>query len=131
MNRQEAKPQFDAGDALPPSAVGRQRPLKTGLRFSKKALSASWLSSVALASACMEAASSSSSLNERGAGSCGAAMVGVLERDEEREDPWRIRGAGKLDRQALSFLRALWGEAYLRFEKVYFQLEPQAIIARI
>ena len=40
--------------------------------------------------------------------SCGAAMARVLERDEEREDPWRIRGAGKLDRQALSFLRALW-----------------------
>ncbi len=40
--------------------------------------------------------------------SCEAAMERVLERDEEREDPWRIRGAGKLDRQALSFLRALW-----------------------
>jgi ribonuclease D len=40
--------------------------------------------------------------------SCSAAMERVLERDEEREDPWRIRGSGKLDRQALSFLRALW-----------------------
>ena len=40
--------------------------------------------------------------------SCRAAMDRVLERDEEREDPWRIRGAGKLDRQALCFLKALW-----------------------
>ena len=40
--------------------------------------------------------------------SCAAAMERVLERDQEREDPWRIRGAGKLDRQALGLLRALW-----------------------
>ena len=40
--------------------------------------------------------------------SCQAAMDRVLERDEEREDPWRIRGAGKLDGQALCLLRALW-----------------------
>ena len=40
--------------------------------------------------------------------SCQAAMDRVLERDQEREDPWRIRGAGKLDRQALCLLRALW-----------------------
>ena len=40
--------------------------------------------------------------------SCEAAMDRVRERDEEREDPWRIRGAGKLDRQALCFLKALW-----------------------
>lgn len=40
--------------------------------------------------------------------SCQVAMERVLERDEEREDPWRVRGAGKLDRQALCFLRALW-----------------------
>ncbi len=40
--------------------------------------------------------------------SCRAAMERVLDRDEEREDPWRIRGGGKLDRQALCFLRALW-----------------------
>lgn len=40
--------------------------------------------------------------------SCGAAMNKVLERDEERTDPWRLRGGGKLDRQALCFLKALW-----------------------
>lgn len=40
--------------------------------------------------------------------SCGAAMERVLERDEEREDPWRIRGGGKLDRQSLCLLRAVW-----------------------
>ncbi len=40
--------------------------------------------------------------------SCRAAMERVLNRDVEREDPWRIRGAGKLDRHALCMLRALW-----------------------
>ena len=40
--------------------------------------------------------------------SCEAAMERVLKRDMEREDPWRIRGAGKLDAQALCLLRALW-----------------------
>jgi ribonuclease D len=40
--------------------------------------------------------------------SCEAAMDRVMERDGEREDPWRIRGAGKLDRHALCYLRALW-----------------------
>lgn len=40
--------------------------------------------------------------------SCQAAMKRVLSREVEKEDPWRIRGAGKLDRQALCLLRALW-----------------------
>ena len=40
--------------------------------------------------------------------SCRAAMDRVLNRDVEREDPWRIRGAGKLDCHALCLLRALW-----------------------
>ena len=40
--------------------------------------------------------------------SCRSAMDRVMERDVEREDPWRIRGAGKLDSQALCLLRALW-----------------------
>ena len=40
--------------------------------------------------------------------SCQAAMKRVLSREVEKEDPWRIRGSGKLDRQALCLLRALW-----------------------
>ena len=40
--------------------------------------------------------------------SCEAAMARVRERDEEREDPWRIQGAGKLDRRGLGCLRTLW-----------------------
>ncbi len=40
--------------------------------------------------------------------SCQAASQRVLERDDEREEPWRIRGAGRLDRRALNYLRALW-----------------------
>ena len=40
--------------------------------------------------------------------SCRSAMDRVMERDMEREDPWRIRGAGKLDTQALCLLRAVW-----------------------
>lgn len=40
--------------------------------------------------------------------SCEAAMNRVRERDEEREDPWRIQGAGKLNRRGLGCLRILW-----------------------
>lgn len=40
--------------------------------------------------------------------SCEAAMARVLERDAQREDPWRIQGSGKLDRQGLMFLKTLW-----------------------
>ena len=40
--------------------------------------------------------------------SCEAARTRVIERDESRDEPWRIRGAGKLDRQGLAFLRGLW-----------------------
>lgn len=41
--------------------------------------------------------------------SCRAASLRVLERDDEREEPWRIRGSGRLDRRALNYLKALWG----------------------
>ncbi len=40
--------------------------------------------------------------------SCEAARRRVLERDDAREEPWRIQGSGKLDRRGLSFLKALW-----------------------
>jgi len=40
--------------------------------------------------------------------SCVAARQKVLDRDDSREDGWRIQGSGKLDRQGLSYLRGLW-----------------------
>jgi len=40
--------------------------------------------------------------------SCEAARLRVLERDETKEEIWRIRGSGKLDRRGLACLRALW-----------------------
>ncbi len=40
--------------------------------------------------------------------SCEAARRKVLERDEAKEEIWRIRGSGRLDRRGLACLRALW-----------------------
>jgi len=40
--------------------------------------------------------------------SCEAARLKVLERDEARDEPWRIQGSGRLDRGGLNFLKALW-----------------------
>lgn len=40
--------------------------------------------------------------------SCESARDKVLERDEEKEEPWRIQGSGKLDRRGLNRLRFLW-----------------------
>jgi ribonuclease D len=40
--------------------------------------------------------------------SCEAARRRVIERDDAREEPWRIQGSGRLDRRGLAFLRALW-----------------------
>lgn len=40
--------------------------------------------------------------------SCDAARLKVLERDESKEDVWRIQGSGKLERHGLAYLRALW-----------------------
>lgn len=40
--------------------------------------------------------------------SCQAARTRVLERDDTREEAWRVRGAGKLDPRGLAFLRGLW-----------------------
>ena len=40
--------------------------------------------------------------------SCEAARRRVLERDDAREEPWRIQGSGKLDRKGLAFLKHLW-----------------------
>lgn len=41
--------------------------------------------------------------------SCDAARLKVLERDDGREEGWRVQGSGKLERRGLAFLRGLWG----------------------
>jgi ribonuclease D len=40
--------------------------------------------------------------------SCAAARQKVLDRDDSKEEMWRIQGSGKLDRRGLACLRALW-----------------------
>ncbi|MEI6676339.1 MAG: hypothetical protein WCO57_14310 [Verrucomicrobiota bacterium] len=40
--------------------------------------------------------------------SCDSARKKVLERDEARQEVWRIQGIGKFDRYSLACLRALW-----------------------
>ncbi|MEI6655559.1 MAG: hypothetical protein WCP45_12390 [Verrucomicrobiota bacterium] len=40
--------------------------------------------------------------------SCAAARKKVLDRDEARQEAWRIQGIGKFDRYTLACLRALW-----------------------
>jgi len=40
--------------------------------------------------------------------SCAAARDKVMERDESREEMWRVKGSGKLDPQGLAWLRGLW-----------------------
>lgn len=40
--------------------------------------------------------------------SCEAARKKVLERDENREEFWRINGSGRLSPRGLAFLKALW-----------------------
>jgi ribonuclease D len=40
--------------------------------------------------------------------SCESALTKVLERDDSREDAWRIQGSGKFDPYCLACLRALW-----------------------
>lgn len=40
--------------------------------------------------------------------SCIAARKKVLERDDSREEAWRIQGSGRLERRGLAILRAVW-----------------------
>lgn len=40
--------------------------------------------------------------------SCEAARKKILERDENREEAWRINGSGRLNPRGLAYLRALW-----------------------
>lgn len=54
-----------------------------------------------------------SQLNEKGRyewfeESCLAARQRVLDRDDSKEENWRVQGSGKLEPYGLAFLRALW-----------------------
>ncbi len=40
--------------------------------------------------------------------SCTAARQKVLDRDDTKEETWRVRGSGKLERRGLACLKALW-----------------------
>jgi ribonuclease D len=40
--------------------------------------------------------------------SCTAARQRVLDRDDSKDENWRVQGSGKLDRRGLASLRALW-----------------------
>jgi ribonuclease D len=40
--------------------------------------------------------------------SCAAARRKVLDRDDSKEENWRVQGSGKLDRRSLAYLRGLW-----------------------
>jgi len=40
--------------------------------------------------------------------SCAAARQRVLDRDDTKEENWRVQGSGKLERRGLAYLRALW-----------------------
>lgn len=40
--------------------------------------------------------------------SCAAARQKVLDRDDSKEENWRVQGSGKLDRRSLAYLRGLW-----------------------
>ena len=40
--------------------------------------------------------------------SCEAARTKAMEKKQEREDRWRIKGSGKLSPEGLNYLRALW-----------------------
>jgi len=63
--------------------------------------------------------------------SCEAAQAKVAERDDSKEDQWRISGSGKLDSFGLAWLRALW---YWRdkeaesWDKPSFMVAPNRIL---
>jgi len=59
--------------------------------------------------------------------SCLAARQKVLDRDETKEENWRVQGSGKLEPYGLAFLRALWrwrdGEA-MSWDRPSFMVAP-------
>lgn len=63
--------------------------------------------------------------------SCLAARQRVLDRDDSKEENWRIQGSGKLDPRGLAFLRALWhwrdGEAK-SWDRPSFMVAPNRLL---
>lgn len=63
--------------------------------------------------------------------SCLAARQRVLDRDDSKEENWRVQGSGKLDSRGLAFLRALWhwrdGEAKT-WDRPSFMVAPNRVL---
>jgi ribonuclease D len=63
--------------------------------------------------------------------SCLAARQRVLERDDTKEENWRVQGSGKLDSLGLAYLRALWhwrdGEAK-SWDRPSFMVAPNRVL---
>ncbi len=63
--------------------------------------------------------------------SCLAARQRVLDRDDSKEENWRVQGSGKLDPRGLAFLRALWhwrdGEAK-SWDRPSFMVAPNRLL---
>ncbi len=63
--------------------------------------------------------------------SCLAARQRVLDRDDSKEENWRVQGSGKLDPRGLAFLRALWqwrdGEAK-SWDRPSFMVAPNRVL---
>lgn len=63
--------------------------------------------------------------------SCEAAQAKVADRDDSKEDQWRISGSGKLDPQGLAWLRALWhwrDKEAESWDKPSFMVAPNRVI---
>jgi|TARA_B110000037_G_scaffold196429_1_gene233629 ribonuclease D len=63
--------------------------------------------------------------------SCEAAQVKVADRDDSKEDQWRINGSGKLDPYGLACLRALWhwrDKEAESWDKPSFMVAPNRVL---
>lgn len=63
--------------------------------------------------------------------SCEAARLKVLERDDSKEEIWRIQGSGKLDRYGLACLRALWNwrdQEAATWDRPSFMVAPNRVL---
>lgn len=63
--------------------------------------------------------------------SCSTARQKVLDRDDAREDGWRIQGSGKLPRHGLAYLRALWhwrDDEAKAWDKPSFMVAPNRVL---
>lgn len=63
--------------------------------------------------------------------SCEAAQTKVADRDDSKEDQWRINGSGKLDPYGLAWLRALWNwrdKEAEAWDKPSFMVAPNRVL---